>query len=64
MDLCFGMICFAYDLEILDEVMYNDSIVEIEALLYCELGGLQNDLVSCRKEEVCLGLIRYSQPQP
>ncbi|EME39124.1 hypothetical protein DOTSEDRAFT_82994 [Dothistroma septosporum NZE10] len=51
MDPCFAMICFAYDLDIPDEVLENESIAELEALC-CELGGLQNDVVSYRKEEV------------
>ncbi|KAF2825788.1 putative pentalenene synthase [Ophiobolus disseminans] len=50
MDPCFAMICFAYDLELPDEVFEHRTIGEIEALC-CEIGGLQNDVVSYRKEE-------------
>lgn len=51
MDPCFAMICFAYELQLPAEVFEDATIQEIEVLC-CEIGGLQNDVVSYRKEEV------------
>ncbi|CAK1363197.1 unnamed protein product [Cercospora beticola] len=50
MDPCYPMVCFANDLEIPDEIMLSEQIRGLEQLS-CELCGLQNDVVSYRKEE-------------
>ncbi|KAI5366344.1 Putative isoprenoid synthase domain superfamily, terpene cyclase-like 2 [Septoria linicola] len=50
MDPCYPMVCFAYNLEIPDDVMQSAPIQELEQIS-CELCGLQNDVVSYRKEE-------------
>lgn len=51
MDPCYPMVCFANDLEIPDKIMLSEQIRGLEQLS-CELCGLQNDVVSYRKEEV------------
>lgn len=51
MDPCYPLLWFAHDLNIPDEVAECAAVEELEQLA-CELCGLQNDVVSYRKEEM------------
>jgi len=53
MDPCLALICFAYKLELPDEVFNHSMVGDIENLAI-EISGQHNDVVSYRRERVDL----------